>query len=133
MGDGGAFNVVAAPVTSAEPDDQLPGHSVQIQIDEAEAPAARPQHTREEPTPPTGGSPPRVPEPKESGPASPEDGENGRPLDVDVYRGQSDADDDLYGSGQRNNYDADDGDDEEDDQVGEARHTGTYPATSGQG
>lgn len=58
----------AAPSNLFEVDDQLPGESVQIQIDEPDSPAERPGASRAEPAPQDGGSPKQVPEPKESVP-----------------------------------------------------------------
>ena len=112
QGQGGAgwadeeVAVDADPPSSGQPQ----GHSVDIAIDEASTPEERPPFSREEPTPPAGGSPKQVPEPKESGrPGSPQE-----QLDVNVYASADEQ------------HDADDGDDE-DDQIYEARQVGGYP------
>ena len=125
----------AAPSTLFEADDQLPGESVQIQIDEPESPAERPDGSRAEPAPQDGGSPKQVPEPKESGP---KDSGPGVSNDYDAAAGMdlnvfgSDDDVQLVASPEADEqHDADDGDDEEDERVHDARQAGAYPPRAG--
>lgn len=113
----------SAPMTSTEPEEQLPGHSVQIQVEEADSPDARPPLNREEPTPPAGGSPKQVPEPKESGRPG---GNGSRDVDVNVFGSDDEEQYDRRHDADEQ-HDADDGDDEDDEQIHAARQGGTYP------
>lgn len=125
----------AVPSTLFEVDDQLPGESVQIQIDEPESPAERPGASRAEPTPQDGGSPKQVPGPKESGPKdtgqrdSHHQYDTAAGMDLNVFG--SDDDVQLVGRPDADEqHDADDGDDEDEERIHDARQTGSYPPRS---